>query len=114
MTFGSEIRRLRRAKQLNLRELAGMADIDFTYLSKVENDKLPPPAEGTIRKLAQALDTEVDELILLAKKIPKDLASQLVSSHQTVELLRSMEGRVYSPEEWKDLMKMAREKGRPS
>lgn len=114
MTFGIKIRELRKTKQLSLRELAGSVGIDFTYLSKIENDRLPPPAEDTIRKIALVLDSDADELLLLANKVPSDLAEHLVRYPETVELLRSMEGKIYSREEWIELKRLAREKGKPS
>jgi transcriptional regulator with XRE-family HTH domain len=40
MNFGGRVRELRRAKNLTLREVASKVDIDFTYLSKIENGKL--------------------------------------------------------------------------
>lgn len=114
MSLGRRVRELRNAKQWSLRELAGMVDIDFTYLSKIENDRLPPPAEETIHKIAVALGADADELLLLAKKIPSDLADSLTRNPQRVELLRSMEGKVYTRDEWRELMRLAKEKGRPS
>lgn len=111
MSFGRRIRELRKSKEKSLRELAASVGIDFTYLSKVENDRLPPPAEETIRKIALELDANTDELLLLAKKVPSDLAEQLTESPDTVEMLRSMEGKVYTPEEWKELKRIAKEKG---
>ena len=55
-TFGERIRDLRTAKNLTQRELADKVEINFTYLSKIENDKLEKdqfPREDTIKKLAK-------------------------------------------------------------
>ena len=74
MTFGERVRDLRKAKNLSQRELADIIDMNFTYLSKIENGKLnfaSFPSEETIRKLAKALDADVDKLLLMAKKIPR-------------------------------------------
>ena len=73
MTFGERLRELRKAKNLSQRALAEKVGINFTYLSKVESEKLDfaqYPSEDLIRKLAKALEADVDELLLLAKKIP--------------------------------------------
>ena len=48
----------------------GQVGSDFTYLSKIENDRLTAtqfPGEETTRKLAKALDADEVELLLLAK-----------------------------------------------
>ncbi|MBQ3452520.1 MAG: helix-turn-helix transcriptional regulator, partial [Selenomonadaceae bacterium] len=51
--FGQKIKRLRKAKKITQSELADSVGVDFTYISKIENNKgLRPPAESTIRKLA--------------------------------------------------------------
>ncbi len=40
MKFGQKVRTLRQAKGLSQRALAPMLGIDFTYLSKIENERL--------------------------------------------------------------------------
>ena len=47
MTFGQRLRELRKAKGLNQKELAEKVGIDFTYLSKLENDRMSPPERKT-------------------------------------------------------------------
>ncbi len=81
MTFGERLRELRKAKNLGQRALADMVDINFTYLSKIENGRLDFaqfPSEELIRKLAKALDADEDELLLLAKKIPEDIKNRVL------------------------------------
>ncbi len=81
MTFGEKVRELRKAKNLTLRELAVKVKVNFTYLSKIENQKLSfgeYPSEDLIRKLAKVLDGDVDELLLLAQKIPEDIKKRVI------------------------------------
>ena len=40
MTFGERVRQLRKAKNLTLRDLAAKVKINFTYFSKIENQKI--------------------------------------------------------------------------
>src|SRR5271154_4773429 len=71
--FGQRVRQLRVAKGLSLRDLAPKVGVGFTYLSKVENGRLDfgdYPGEAFIRKLAKTLDTDADELLILAEKVP--------------------------------------------
>jgi transcriptional regulator with XRE-family HTH domain len=91
MIFGQRLRELRKAKGLSQKHLAGKADIDFTYLSKVENSRMSPPSEKTILALAKALDADSDELLALANKIPSDLAKRI--DLETIRMLRSVTGR---------------------
>ena len=81
MTFGERVRELRKGKNLTLRELAAKLKVNFTYLSKIENQKLSfgeYPSEDLIRKLAKALGVEEDELLLLAEKIPEEIKKRVI------------------------------------
>ncbi len=40
MTFGQKLRKLRQAKKLSQKRLAAEVGINYTYLSKVESEKL--------------------------------------------------------------------------
>jgi transcriptional regulator with XRE-family HTH domain len=80
-TFGERLRELRKAKGLSQRALGDLAGVNFTYLSKIENEKLDFaqfPSEDLIRKLAAALDADVDELLLLARKIPDEIKQRVI------------------------------------
>ena len=48
--FGEFIRREREAKEIGLREMAKMIGVSPTYLSKVERDEFPPPAEDKVKE----------------------------------------------------------------
>ncbi|MEX1028204.1 MAG: helix-turn-helix transcriptional regulator [Candidatus Paceibacterota bacterium] len=74
MRLGDRIRELRKAKQLTLRQLASRVDVGYTYLSKVENDKLGKghgPSETLLHRLAIQLDVDESELMALAGKVPR-------------------------------------------
>jgi HTH-type transcriptional regulator, competence development regulator len=80
MRFGQRVRDLRKARNLTQRELAARLGVSFTYISKVENEKLhfgDFPSEKFIHKLADALDAEVDELLLLADKVPETIRKRV-------------------------------------
>jgi transcriptional regulator with XRE-family HTH domain len=81
MQFGPRIRELRKAKNLSLRALAEAVGVSFTYISKIENEKLDfgdYPGEGLIAKLATPLDVDADELLILAKKIPEGIKKRVI------------------------------------
>jgi transcriptional regulator with XRE-family HTH domain len=81
MRFGPRIRELRKAKNLSLRALAEAVGVSFTYISKIENEKLDfgdYPGEDLIAKLATALDVEADELLILAEKIPEGIKKRVI------------------------------------
>lgn len=71
-SFGQLIRQARKDKGYSQRELAKLVELDFTYLSKLENDRADyPPKEYVIQLLAHYLDLDKDELIFLAGRIPQ-------------------------------------------
>ena len=68
-------------QQLSQRDLAGKVGVSFTYISKIENEKLDfgdYPSEELIRKLADALNTDADQLMILAKKVPDRIKQRVM------------------------------------
>ena len=81
-TVGERIRQIRKDRNLTQRELAERVGINFTYLSRVENDRLDDdqtPREDTLQKIAKALNTDADELLLLARRIPDAFRTRILS-----------------------------------
>jgi len=79
-TFGERIRELRQAKGWTLRELAPSVGVGFSYLSKVENERLDfgdYPSEALIHRLAEALETDEEELLLLTDRVPSKLRERI-------------------------------------
>ena len=102
-TFGQTIRNLRRAQRLTQRELADNVQAlglkaDFTYISKIENDRLEvPPSEALIRGLAQILETEAEGLLQLAGKFnQKALQAVVAEMPEAGILLRRLQARKIS------------------
>lgn len=81
-TIGQRIREIRKSRNLTQRELADRVGINFTYLSRVENDRLDDeqtPREETLQRIAKALRTDPDELLLLARRIPDAYRDRILS-----------------------------------
>ena len=94
MTFGEKVRAARKLKQIDLRTLAGVVGVHFTYLSKIENGKLDfgdAPGEGLILKLAAALDADADELMLLAKRIPERIRRRVLERPDVFRRLAALD-----------------------
>ena len=86
--FGARLRELRIQAGMTLRGLAQAVNIDFTYLSKIENGVLPPPSEKVIQQLAESLQADRDELFTLAGRIPSDIA-EMLKNREAMRILRS-------------------------
>ncbi len=73
MNFGDRVRELRQKKGWRLLDLAEKVDVGSTYLSRVENERLnygDYPSDALIHRLADALDADEEELLILAKRVP--------------------------------------------
>ncbi len=61
--IGNNIARLRKAKSLTQEDLCGLAQIDRSYLSELENGKMNVTIKSLVT-IANALECELQNLIL--------------------------------------------------
>ncbi len=81
MKFGERVRALRKAKGWSLRVLAEKVDVGFTYLSRVENERLnfgDYPSDALIHRLADALEADEEELTVLAERVPDRIRQRVL------------------------------------
>lgn len=81
MRFGDRVRDIRLKKGWTLRELATKVGVGFTYLSRVENERLnygDYPSDALIHRLADALEADEEELLILAKRIPEPVKKRVL------------------------------------
>lgn len=72
MSFGSFLRDLRRKENVGIKTLAPRLNISYTYLSKLENDRVVP-SKKVVEQIAHYFGHDADELLLSADKIPDDI-----------------------------------------
>lgn len=89
-TFGQRIKRKRRELSLTQRQVADALEIDFTYLSKLENDRGEPPGERTVRRIAIVLKEDEEDLMALAGKVPEQLRDRALRDVAFARLLRRL------------------------
>ncbi len=105
MTFGKRLRQARKEQGLTLRRLAEEAGVNFTYLSKIENERVPyTPAAETIRNLARILKVDSMEFLKLANKLPKELEPLNANVHARRFFDRASQ--VASPADWEALLEL--------
>jgi len=91
--FGAFVRREREAKEIGLREMAKKIGVSPTYLSKVERDEFPPPAEDKVRKIAAIIGHDADELLALAGRVASDLTDIIRERpREMADFLRAAKG----------------------
>ena len=72
-TLGKLIRKLRKEKDLSLRKLAEMVDeVSFVNIAHIENGRIKT-SKSVLKKIAKALDYDIDELLALADTIDDEV-----------------------------------------
>ena|SRR5271166_379581 len=82
--FGAFIRREREGKEIGLRQMAKKVGVSPTYMSKVERDEFPPPAEDRVRAIAEILGCDVDDLLARAGRVSSEITD--IIKRRPVEL----------------------------
>ncbi len=72
MTFGSVLRKLRSKEDIGIKKLATAINVDYAYISRIENGKLKP-SQRVIERIANYFNCDRDELLILGDKIPEDI-----------------------------------------
>jgi transcriptional regulator with XRE-family HTH domain len=71
-----------------------MVGVSFPYISRVETESLdfgPYPSEELIVKLANALEVDADELLLLAQKIPQPIRQRVLERPEAFRKLAALD-----------------------
>jgi len=98
--FGKALRDNRRSAQLSQRELAEKSGLDFSYISKLENGRLPPPAADTVVSLCKILKIAPETLLALTGKIPSDVQETISNSSAAQEFLREAQVLGLTDDDW--------------
>ena len=112
-TLADKIKELRAEKRIGIRELGRMVDVSGMHISNLEKGKSAPSPE-LVRKLAAALETDVDELLHLADLVDPEAVNVIRNNPFAVPaFLRSAKN--LTPEQWAGLQeqveKMSKESG---
>jgi transcriptional regulator with XRE-family HTH domain len=63
--FGVVLRELREARQLSLRDLGALAEVDHAYIAKIERGDKEPPPEETFTRLVRHLKATTHQVTVL-------------------------------------------------
>lgn len=105
--FGKRIRELRTKRKLTQQELATQSSIDIGYVSKIEADKVPPPSEKVISRLAAVLKADKDELMMLGGRAPKDIEPIITNNPRVPAILRRAKN--LSSQDWEKVERYIQE-----
>lgn len=99
-TFGQTLKQLRRSQSVSQRELAEKSGIDFTYISKLENDRLPPPSAETILRISEVLKVPSEVLLSQSGKVTDEIKTA-VSNPEALKFLNEVIEMQLTNDEWK-------------
>jgi transcriptional regulator with XRE-family HTH domain len=103
-SFGQIIRELRinHKDYHSLREFAKRVDISPAYLSRIENEKEPPPSAPIIERLAEVLGIDKYELFSHAGKIPTEFFEAFQKNPKSVAsfMRRAQEFGIETDKDW--------------
>ena len=102
-SFGALLRERRRMANISQRDLATRAGLDFSYISKLENDRLPAPAADTIVTLCRILGTPPQELLAASGKLPQHTHETVSTSPAAQQFLESATEMKLTEEEWREI-----------
>ena len=87
-SFGSILREMRYQKGMGIKKLAPEVGVDYTYISRIENNQVLP-SEDVIKRLAEYFGQDKDELMIRADRIPRDIMEILRRNpKETLSLIR--------------------------
>ncbi|HJQ24675.1 MAG TPA: helix-turn-helix transcriptional regulator [Blastocatellia bacterium] len=103
MSFGNTLQRIRRSKEMTQREVAKKIGMDYSYFSRLENDRFDSkPTRETIDKIAEALECseeERGELLAEAGRINQELEEVARIASKRPELGQLFQAAVKLPPE---------------
>lgn len=108
MTFGERLKQLRREAGVTQRRLAETTNLDFSYISKLENDRNPPPAADTIVRICEALKISPERLLALKGRLPSEIQETVAGNAAAQEFLRVTHTLGLTDKDWNHLSEQAR------
>jgi HTH-type transcriptional regulator, competence development regulator len=96
MRFGERVRELRQQRNLTQQKVAEKVGVTVGYISKVEKERLQfgeYPSEKFIHKLADALDCDEDELLLLTDRVPPAIQMRVLERPEAFRRIAELDDR---------------------
>jgi len=90
-TIGQRVKRERLAIDLTQRELAEAVGVGVPHISKVEAGR-ENPSDDLLDRLAGVFKVEVDELLVVARRLPEEVLDKLAADPvKALEFLRTVD-----------------------
>lgn len=111
--LGDRLRALRLERGLTQRELAESVGVGFPHISRIEAGR-DVPSNALLDALARKLQTDPDELYLLARRLPEDLSEVILEKDDLAsQFLRSWREGEIDDAAVRELLERARKEREP-
>lgn len=77
-TIGQRIKRERLSRDMTQRDLADKVRVGVPHISKVEAGR-ESPGDPLLRRLAEVFDVDAEELFLVARRLPDEIAEEFAA-----------------------------------
>ena len=112
MTLGKRLKELREQQNMTQRQLAEAIGVDFSYLSKIENERLEhTPSVKMLQDLARVLEVDELELMSMANKLPASF-EPILGSKEAQLFFRRASQTVKTPAQWNNLLEYLEQQNR--
>lgn len=103
--FGTTLRRMRNARDLTQEEVALAAEVDASYISKLETGAAThTPSLATLQRLSRALDADPIELAQAANKLAGPFG--ITNDADAMRFFRFTTERATTSEDWRRLTEL--------
>lgn len=100
--FAKIIRSSRKKEDYTLEELSQKLNVDRSYLSKLENNRVPAPSKRLLKKMSEVLNLDFETLSLLAGRMTENIVKDL--DLKKVELFRAIKNKNFSEKNYQELL----------
>ena len=106
--LGEVIRKARLDRSLSQRALAKEVGVSFPHISKIEAGR-EPPSDDLLRRIAEVVGLDADELLLAADRLPGDVSDAVLAKRDLApEFLRTWSDGTITDEDVAELLRRAR------
>ena len=113
MDFGKTLKQLRKERRISQRDLAEQLGVNFTYISKIETGNIDIlPSEDLIRRMAEFLGADPEELLDLAGKLDLKRLQQVARDvPEAGMVLRRIQDNKLTTEQWRKIEEIVDNEG---
>lgn len=89
MNLGEYIKGERKLRNITQRKLASKVGVNFSYISRIESGDTKMPSDEILIKISDALELDIDKVMLLSNKYPQELRDLLANNPTFLDIIKN-------------------------